>query len=162
MAATPTTINGSQIRTASVPQSAIDAAFQTYLSGMSTNISNIFTTLSTDEATVAAINAATQAWEAADTSITTAIQSLITGTLTGAGLTKDGVYVAPTNSNYLGAATSLMTADIALDTALAAEAARATTAETGLQGQITAIVNSTSSANALASEVTRATAAEAA
>jgi len=52
----------------------------------------------------------------ADTSVTTALQSELDATQTGAGLSSAGAYSAPTSSNYLSTATSLKGADSLLDT----------------------------------------------
>ena len=53
----------------------------------------------------------------------------ITATQSGAGLSVDGAYVAPTTSNYHNTATSLASADMKIDAALKAEADRALAAE---------------------------------
>ena len=53
-----------------------------------------------------------------------------------AGLNTDGTYTAPADTTYLGAATSLKTADVALDTAIAAEVARATGVEAALSSAL--------------------------
>ena len=117
--------------------------------------------------------------EAVDNSL----QAELNTTQAGAGLETTGAYVAPTGSNYLGAAVSLKDADYILDAAvkvnadaivslgssssaaIAAEQARATAAEGVLQAAISAEVSRAQGAEAtltadLASEVSRATAAE--
>ena len=70
----------------------------------------------------------------------TALETEMTATQAGAGLTVDGDYVAPSGSNYLDLSTSLKDADAKLDAAIAAEVSRATGAESGLQSQITSEV----------------------
>src|SRR5262249_38534823 len=83
----------------------------------------------------------------------TAQQGEINAIEAGAGLETDGTYVAPTGSNYLGAATSLKNADFILDAGIKTQADAINTINTvtipALQGQIN-------------DEVVRATAAEAA
>ena len=64
------------------------------------------------------------------------IQAELDATQVGAGLGVDGVYTAPANTNYLGSATSLSNADVKLDTAIKAEADRATGVEANLASAI--------------------------
>jgi hypothetical protein len=113
------------------------------------------------------LQAETAAREAADL----AQQAEINSIEAGAGLENDGTYVAPTGSNYLGAATSLKNADVKLDSALKVVSDRVgvieTTAIPQLTQQITdevarATAAEATNANAIAAETTRATAAEAA
>ena len=84
----------------------------------------------------------------------TGLQTEVDNIETGAGLDTDGTYIAPTTSNYINGSTSLVSADLLLDTQLkstdddlAAEVIRATAAEFTLTTD-------------LANEVIRATAAE--
>ena len=100
-----TTINGLQLRVGSIPKTAIDAAFDTYLSGMSTSITDIYSIMSTDTERVAAINAVTAAWEAADSSMTTTFNSRFIATIPAAGRAGNGGYTAPGVGNYLGGVT---------------------------------------------------------
>ena len=151
--ATPTTINGAQIRVATIPRTAIDAPFQANLTGITNDVASVIATMSTDAETLAAINAVTSAWQAADVGLTSMIQGLVNATIAGAGLAANGSYTTPVTSNYLGAVTNLAGGLVALDTAIAAEATRATGAESGLQAQITVLQNDGSSAQALADEV---------
>ena len=111
------------------------------------------------------------------------LQAELNTTQAGAGLETTGAYVAPTGSNYLGAAVSLKDADYILDAAvkvnadaivslgssssaaIAAEQARAVAAEGVLTTNLAAEVSRAKGAEAtltadLASEVSRATAAE--
>ena len=101
---------------------------------------------------------------------------------TSLGLNADGSYTAPANTTYLGAVANQKAADIALDTAIATEVARAQAAEgvnadaitaeaaartagdSNLQTQLTAYINTqvTQVANTEAAETVRAVAAESA
>jgi len=106
-----------------------------------------------------------RAAEGANASASAANLVEITATQSGAGLAADGSFVAHTGTNYINAAANLKGTDVLLDSAIKAEADRATLAE-GVNAA--AITNEASLARAaeltltnnLATEVTRATLAE--
>jgi hypothetical protein len=71
----------------------------------------------------------------------TSLQNELDVTQTGAGLSVDGAYVANGSTNYLGAASSLMSADVLLDSAVKAEKDRAE----GVEGVLTSLTTTAKS-----------------
>jgi len=78
-----------------------------------------------------------QSAEATLSSRATALETEMTATQAGAGLSTAGNYITPTGTSYLDASVSLADADAKLDAAIAAEVSRASGVEAGLQTQIT-------------------------
>ena len=96
----------------------------------------------------------------------TALETEMTATQSGAGLSTSGDYVAPTGSAHLDTAVSLKDADAKLDAAIAAETLRATSAEeanaTAVSTEEAArIAGDSALSDSLAAEVLRATGVEA-
>lgn len=76
------------------------------------------------------------AGDAASLSRDNALQAELDATQTGAGLQVDGTYVAPQNTTYLGATTSLRSAATTLDAALSAEVTDRTAAVAAVQASL--------------------------
>jgi hypothetical protein len=132
-----TQIRGLQLRLGTIPRNRIDAAFEASLANIESNVADIYSTMSTDTERMAAITALTLAFENADTTLQSAIISLINATKAGAGLESNGTLVLGT-TNYLGSSASLKLALLQLDTALKAEETARSTADATLQSQLTA------------------------
>lgn len=82
------------------------------------------------------LDAALKAEEVARGTAVSTLQSEVDATQAGAGLEVTGAYVAPVGSNYLGSATTLKGADVALDTAIKAVADSVTALENGSVGAL--------------------------
>jgi hypothetical protein len=117
-----TLLRGKQIRLATLQRAHIDAAFESALAAIESNITSITDVMSTDQERIDAIAAVTAAWAAADGNLQATLTSLVTATKTGAGLQADGTYVLPVGQSYLTGSTSMALAIAALDAALKAEA----------------------------------------
>jgi len=113
-------IHGRQVRTGTLSQAHVDTAFQAFLADMQGSIQTIYDTMSTDQERIDAIAAVTQAWGAADSDLQAAVGLLVNAAKAGAGLEANGSFVPPELSNYIGDATSLKGAVVALDTELKA------------------------------------------
>ena len=105
--------------------------------GWDTSIQNILDTMSTDAERIAAIAALTEEMQNADTGLSDAMSALATKIGTAVGLNADHTYKAEAGANYIAGATSTHDATVKLDTQVKANA------------------------DAIAAEVTRATAKEA-
>ena len=105
--------------------------------GWDTSIQNILDTMSTDAERIAAIAALTKEMQNADTGLSDAMSALATKISTAVGLNADHTYKAEAGANYIASATSTHDATVMLDTQVKANA------------------------DAIAAEVTRATAKEA-
>lgn len=105
--------------------------------GWDTGIQNILDTMSTDAERIAAIAALTEEMQNADTGLSDAMSALATKIGTAVGLNADHTYKAEAGANYIAGATSTHDATVKLDTQVKANA------------------------DAIAAEVTRATAKEA-
>ena len=105
--------------------------------GWDANIQNILDTMSTDVERIAAIAALTAEMRNADTGLSDAMSALATKIGTAVGLNADHTYKAEAGANYIAGATSTHDATVKLDTQVKANA------------------------DAIAAEVTRATAKEA-
>ena len=105
--------------------------------GWDTSIQNILDTMSTDAERIAAIAALTKEMQNADTGLSDAMSALATKISTAVGLNADHTYKAEAGANYIAGATSTHDATVKLDTQVKANA------------------------DAIAAEVTRATAKEA-
>lgn len=159
-----TTLHGKQLRVATVARNKLDAAFESQLATIESNITTIFNTMSTDAERMAAIADITTAWQNADGNLQATITNMVNATKTGAGLNSDGTLTLPDGQNYLTGATSLKQAIGLLDSALKSEEAARISADTALQANINALVaagGATAQAN-LDAEVTARTAADAA
>lgn len=160
---TQTTIRGMQLRDASIARGKIDAAFEASLASIESNISSIFSTMSTDAERMAAIEALTVAFESADGTLQGMITSMVNATRAGSGLEANGSFVLPLNQNYLTGAGTLKAALGLLDAALKTEESARIVADSALQTSITDIITSgaTVTAAAIAAEVTARTDADA-
>lgn len=149
-----TTLRGQQLRDATVARSKIDAAFEASLAAIESNITTIFSTMSTDAERLAAIEAVNTAWANADSSLQTMITSMVNATKTGAGLEADGSLLLPEGVNFLAGVTSLKGGILALDAALKTEETARVTAVSNLQASLQAVIDSgaTSTQAALAAE----------
>ena len=105
--------------------------------GWDASIQNILDTMSTDAERIAAIAALTEEMRNADTGLSDAMSALATKISTAVGLNADHTYKAEAGANYIAGATSTHDATVKLDTQVKANA------------------------DAIAAEVTRATAKEA-
>ena len=105
--------------------------------GWDTGIQNILDVMSTDAERIAAIAALTEEMQNADTGLSDAMSALATKISTAVGLNADHTYKAEAGANYIASATSTHDATVKLDTQVKANA------------------------DAIAAEVTRATAKEA-
>ena len=105
--------------------------------GWDTGIQNILDAMSTDAERIAAIAALTEEMQNADTGLSDAMSALATKISTAVGLNADHTYKAEAGANYIASATSTHDATVKLDTQVKANA------------------------DAIAAEVTRATAKEA-
>ena len=105
--------------------------------GWDTSIQNILDVMSTDAERIAAIAALTEEMQNADTGLSDAMSALATKIGTAVGLNADHTYKAEAGANYIAGATSTHDATVKLDTQVKANA------------------------DAIAAEVTRATAKEA-
>ena len=105
--------------------------------GWDASIQNILDTMSTDAERIAAIAALTEEMQNADTGLSDAMSALATKIGTAVGLNADHTYKAEAGANYIAGATSTHDATVKLDTQVKANA------------------------DAIAAEVTRATAKEA-
>ena len=105
--------------------------------GWDASIQNILDTMSTDAERIAAIAALTKEMQDADTGLSDAMSALATKIGTAVGLNADHTYKAEAGANYIAGATSTHDATVKLDTQVKANA------------------------DAIAAEVTRATAKEA-
>ena len=105
--------------------------------GWDTGIQNILDVMSTDAERIAAIAALTEEMQNADTGLSDAMSALATKIGTAVGLNADNTYKAEAGANYIAGATSTHDATVTLDTQVKANA------------------------DAIAAEVTRATAKEA-
>ena len=105
--------------------------------GWDTGIQNILDVMSTDAERIAAIAALTEEMQNADTGLSDAMSALATKISTAVGLNADHTYKAEAGANYIAGATSTHDATVKLDTQVKANA------------------------DAIAAEVTRATAKEA-
>ena len=105
--------------------------------GWDTSIQNILDAMSTDAERIAAIAALTEEMQNADTGLSDAMSALATKISTAVGLNADHTYKAEAGANYIASATSTHDATVKLDTQVKANA------------------------DAIAAEVTRATAKEA-
>ncbi len=105
--------------------------------GWDTSIQNILDAMSTDAERIAAIAALTEEMQNADTGLSDAMSALATKISTAVGLNADHTYKAEAGANYIASATSTHDATVMLDTQVKANA------------------------DAIAAEVTRATAKEA-
>ena len=85
------------------------------LDGMRADITTITDTMSTDAERLAAIQAVTDAFQAADSSLQGAITTLGSGIASGAGLNSDGSYITNTDTNYINSAVSIHQATRLLD-----------------------------------------------
>lgn len=150
------TIRGLQIRPSTIPRDRVDASFAADLTQIEADIASIYSTMSTDQERMDAIAAVSAAWLAADGTLQTTIESMVTATRQGAGLEADGSFVLPVGQNYLTGATSLKAALGLLDGALAtAEATHAADIAT-VQAAVAALETSSGA------DITAAVAAEAA
>lgn len=132
-----TQIRGLQLRLASLGRDRIDPAFEATLAGIEGNITSIFNTMSTDAERMAAVEALTTAFQAADGTLQGAITSLVNATRAGAGLESDGSLILPVGHNFLTGATSLKSAIGLLDSALKTEEGARLAGDAALQTQIT-------------------------
>ena len=85
------------------------------LDGLRADITAITDTMSTDAERLAAIQAVTDAFQAADSSLQGAITTLGSGIASGAGLNSDGSYITNTDTNYINSAVSIHQATRLLD-----------------------------------------------
>lgn len=134
-----TQIRGLQLRLATLGRDRIDPAFEASLASIESNISSIFNTMSTDAERMAAVEALTTAFQAADGTLQGAITSLVNATRAGAGLEADGSLVLGV-TNFLGDSASLKAALLALDAALKVQADARIAGDAALQTQVEALV----------------------
>jgi hypothetical protein len=113
------------------------------LDGLRADITTITDTMSTDAERLAAIQAVTDAFQAADSSLQGAITTLGSGITAGAGLNSDGSYITNTDTNYINSAVSIHQATRLLDAqtktladALAAEVSARQDAVSTLQASL--------------------------
>ena len=120
------------------------------LDGLRADITAITDTMSTDAERLAAIQAVTDAFQAADSSLQGAITTLGSGIAAGAGLNSDGSYVTNTDTNYINSAVSIHQATRLLDAqtktladALAAEVSARQDAVSTLQASLDGLLGGT-------------------
>ena len=120
------------------------------LDGMRADITTITDTMSTDAERLAAIQAVTDAFQAADSSLQGAITTLGSGIASGAGLNSDGSYITNTDTNYINSAVSIHQATRLLDAqtktladALAAEVSARQDAVSTLQASLDGLLGGT-------------------
>lgn len=116
-----TQIRGQQIRLATLSRGHVDAAFEAFLAQLQTDVTTIYTTMSTDQERLDAISAITDAWQTADGDLQAAITSMVNAAKAGVGLEPDGTFVLPDGQNFLTGATTVKGAIGKLDSALKAE-----------------------------------------
>ena len=120
------------------------------LDGLRADITAITDTMSTDAERLAAIQAVTDAFQAADSSLQGAITTLGSGIAAGAGLNSDGSYITNTDTNYINSAVSIHQATRLLDAqtktladALAAEVSARQDAVSTLQASLDGLLGGT-------------------
>jgi hypothetical protein len=120
------------------------------LDGLRADITTITDTMSTDAERLAAIQAVTDAFQAADSSLQGAITTLGSGITAGAGLNSDGSYITNTDTNYINSAVSIHQATRLLDAqtktladALAAEVSARQDAVSTLQASLDGLLGGT-------------------
>ena len=120
------------------------------LDGLRADITTITDTMSTDAERLAAIQAVTDAFQAADSSLQGAITTLGSGIAAGAGLNSDGSYITNTDTNYINSAVSIHQATRLLDAqtktladALAAEVSARQDAVSTLQASLDGLLGGT-------------------
>ena len=120
------------------------------LDGLRADITTITNTMSTDAERLAAIQAVTDAFQAADSSLQGAITTLGSGIAAGAGLNSDGSYITNTDTNYINSAVSIHQATRLLDAqtktladALAAEVSARQDAVSTLQASLDGLLGGT-------------------
>ena len=120
------------------------------LDGLRADITAITDTMSTDAERLAAIQAVTDAFQAADSSLQGAITTLGSGIASGAGLNSDGSYITNTDTNYINSAASIHQATRLLDAqtktladALAAEVSARQDAVATLQSSLDGLLGGT-------------------
>ena len=120
------------------------------LDGLRADITTITDTMSTDAERLAAIQAVTDAFQAADGSLQGAITTLGSGIASGAGLNSDGSYITNTDTNYINSAVSIHQATRLLDAqtktladALAAEVSARQDAVATLQSSLDGLLGGT-------------------
>ena len=120
------------------------------LDGLRADITAITDTMSTDAERLAAIQAVTDAFQAADSSLQGAITTLGSGIAAGAGLNSDGSYITNTDTNYIDSAVSIHQATRLLDAqtktladALAAEVSARQDAVSTLQASLDGLLGGT-------------------
>lgn len=120
------------------------------LDGLRADITTITDTMSTDAERLAAIQAVTDAFQAADSSLQGAITTLGSGIASGAGLNSDGSYITNTDTNYINSAVSIHQATRLLDAqtktladALAAEVSARQDAVSTLQASLDGLLGGT-------------------
>ena len=114
------------------------------------SIQTITDTMSTDAERLAAIQAVTDAFQSADSSLQGAITTLGSGIAAGAGLNSDGSYITNTDTNYINSAVSIHQATRLLDAqtktladALSAEVSARQAAVTSLQEGLDGLLGGT-------------------
>ena len=114
------------------------------------SIQTITDTMSTDTERLAAIQAVTDAFQVADSSLQGAITTLGSGIAAGAGLNSNGSYVTNTDTNYINSAVSIHQATRLLDAqtktladALSAEVSARQAAVTSLQEGLDGLLGGT-------------------
>ena len=116
-----TQIRGQQIRLATISRGHVDAAFEAFLAQLQSDVTTIYSTMSTDQEQLDAISAITEAWQTADADLQAAITSMVNAAKAGVGLEPDGTFVLPDGQNFLTGATTVKDAIGKLDSALKAE-----------------------------------------